>query len=37
MPNPENREYLESKRDKMGHTIELHESHQRVRFDPESA
>ena len=24
-PNPENREYLESKRDKMGHTIELHE------------
>ena len=36
-PNPENREYLESKRDKMGHTIELHESHQRVRFDPESA
>jgi 3,4-dihydroxy 2-butanone 4-phosphate synthase / GTP cyclohydrolase II len=36
-PNPENREYLESKRDKMGHTIDLHESHQRVRFDPESA
>ena len=25
-PNPENRDYLESKRDKMGHTIELHES-----------
>src|SRR4051794_36495634 len=36
-PNPENREYLESKRDKMGHTIDLHESHQHVRFDPESA
>ena len=36
-PNPENREYLESKRDKMGHTIELPDHHQRVRFDPESS
>ena len=34
-PNPENREYLDSKRDKMGHTIGLREHHQRVRFDPE--
>ena len=36
-PNPENREYLDSKRDKMGHTIGLREHHQRVRFDPESS
>jgi 3,4-dihydroxy 2-butanone 4-phosphate synthase/GTP cyclohydrolase II len=36
-PNPENREYLESKRDKMGHTIELPDNHQRLRFDPESS
>ncbi len=36
-PNPENRRYLESKRDKMGHTIGQPEHHQRVRFDPESS
>ena len=35
-PNPENAGYLESKRDKMGHTIGRSQ-HQRVRFDPESA
>jgi len=35
-PNPENAGYLDSKRDKMGHTIGL-SSHQRVRFDPESS
>jgi 3,4-dihydroxy 2-butanone 4-phosphate synthase / GTP cyclohydrolase II len=36
-PNPENRRYLDSKRDKMGHTIGHPEHHQRVRFDPESS
>jgi 3,4-dihydroxy 2-butanone 4-phosphate synthase/GTP cyclohydrolase II len=36
-PNPENAGYLESKRDKMGHTIGQRSQHQRVRFDPESA
>ena len=36
-PNPENRRYLESKRDKMGHTIGSRAHHQRVRFDPDSA
>ncbi len=36
-PNPENQGYLDSKRDKMGHTIGLREHHQRVRFDPESS
>jgi 3,4-dihydroxy 2-butanone 4-phosphate synthase/GTP cyclohydrolase II len=35
-PNPENAGYLESKREKMGHTIGR-DQHQRVRFDPESA
>jgi len=35
-PNPENAGYLDSKRDKMGHTIGLSQ-HQRVRFDPESS
>ena len=35
-PNPENLEYLESKRDKMGHTIGRTQ-HQGVRFDPETA
>ena len=35
-PNPENAGYLESKRDKLGHTIGR-DQHQRVRFDPESA
>ena len=32
-PNPENREYLDSKRDKMGHTIGDPEHRQPVRFD----
>ena len=36
-PNPENQEYLDSKRDKMGHMIGLREHHQRVRFDPEGS
>src|SRR4029077_10596988 len=36
-PNPENRGYLDSKREKMGHTIGFQEHHQRVRFDPESS
>jgi 3,4-dihydroxy 2-butanone 4-phosphate synthase/GTP cyclohydrolase II len=36
-PNPENRRYLESKRDKLGHTIGQAEHHQRVRFDAESS
>ena len=36
-PNPENRGYLDSKRDKLGHTIGQREHHQRVRFDPESS
>jgi 3,4-dihydroxy 2-butanone 4-phosphate synthase/GTP cyclohydrolase II len=35
-PNPENLEYLESKRAKMGHTIGRTQ-HQGVRFDPETA
>jgi hypothetical protein len=35
-PNPENAVYLDSKRDKMGHTIGRSQ-HQRVRFDPESS
>jgi len=32
-PNPENRDYLDSKRDKMGHTIGGLEQCQQVRFD----
>ncbi|MEI7760464.1 MAG: bifunctional 3,4-dihydroxy-2-butanone-4-phosphate synthase/GTP cyclohydrolase II [Thermoleophilia bacterium] len=36
-PNPENREYLDAKRDKLGHTIGDIEHHQRVRFDPETS
>jgi 3,4-dihydroxy 2-butanone 4-phosphate synthase/GTP cyclohydrolase II len=36
-PNEENRRYLDSKRDKLGHTIGQPEHHQRVRFDPESS
>ena len=36
-PNPENQRYLDSKRDKMGHTIGLPEHHQHLRFDPESS
>jgi 3,4-dihydroxy 2-butanone 4-phosphate synthase / GTP cyclohydrolase II len=35
-PNPENAGYLDSKRDKMGHTIGRSQ-HQRLRFDPESS
>ena len=31
-PNDENRRYLETKRDKLGHRLRLH--HQDVRFDP---
>ena len=34
-PNPENERYLESKRDKLGHTIGQPEHHQRVRFGPD--
>ena len=34
-PNPENLEYLESKRDKMGHLLGPRAQHQSVRFDPE--
>jgi len=30
-PNAENRRYLETKRDKLGHTLRIH--HQRERFD----
>ena len=37
VPNPENRQYLDVKRDKMGHTIGQPEHHQRVRFDPKSS
>jgi 3,4-dihydroxy 2-butanone 4-phosphate synthase/GTP cyclohydrolase II len=33
--NSENRRYLETKRDKMGHAIGGRVHHQRVRFDPE--
>ena len=33
--NDENRRYLETKRDKLGHTIGERLHHQRVRFDPE--
>ena len=36
-PNPENLEYLESKRDKMGHLLGTRAQHQSVRFDPEQA
>ena len=36
-PNPENQRYLDSKRDKLGHTIGQKEHHQRVRFDSESS
>ena len=36
-PNPENREYLDSKRDKMGHTIGGLEQCQSVRFDTETS
>jgi 3,4-dihydroxy 2-butanone 4-phosphate synthase/GTP cyclohydrolase II len=36
-PNAENRGYLESKRDKMGHTIGDLNQHQHVRFDPDGA
>ena len=36
-PNPENLEYLESKRDKMGHLLGQRAQHQSVRFDPEQA
>jgi 3,4-dihydroxy 2-butanone 4-phosphate synthase / GTP cyclohydrolase II len=36
-PNPENAEYLESKRDKMGHLLGPRAQHQSVRFDPEQA
>ncbi len=32
-PNSENRRYLEAKREKLGHRLQLH--HQNVRFDPE--
>ena len=35
-PNEENRRYLDSKRDKLGHTIGQPETHQHLRFDPES-
>jgi 3,4-dihydroxy 2-butanone 4-phosphate synthase/GTP cyclohydrolase II len=30
-PNPENERYLETKREKLGHTLQLH--HQNVRFE----
>jgi len=36
-PNPENVEYLDSKRDKMGHLLGQRSQHQSVRFDPEQA
>jgi hypothetical protein len=32
-PNLENRRYLDAKREKLGHRLQLH--HQNVRFDPE--
>jgi 3,4-dihydroxy 2-butanone 4-phosphate synthase/GTP cyclohydrolase II len=35
-PNPENQRYLDSKRDKLGHTIGQPEHHQHLRFDPDS-
>jgi len=34
-PNTENRRYLDTKREKLGHTIGEKLHHQRVRFDPE--
>jgi 3,4-dihydroxy 2-butanone 4-phosphate synthase/GTP cyclohydrolase II len=34
-PNTENRRYLDTKREKLGHTIGGKLHHQRVRFDPE--
>ncbi|MSO94824.1 MAG: bifunctional 3,4-dihydroxy-2-butanone-4-phosphate synthase/GTP cyclohydrolase II [Thermoleophilia bacterium] len=37
LPNSENREYLDAKRNKLGHTIGDIEHHQRVRFDPETS
>jgi 3,4-dihydroxy 2-butanone 4-phosphate synthase/GTP cyclohydrolase II len=36
-PNAENRDYLDSKRDKLGHLIGERNQHQHVRFDPESS
>ncbi|MGZ8687801.1 MAG: bifunctional 3,4-dihydroxy-2-butanone-4-phosphate synthase/GTP cyclohydrolase II [Gaiellaceae bacterium] len=36
VPNTENRQYLETKREKLGHMIGEKMHHQRVRFEPES-
>jgi 3,4-dihydroxy 2-butanone 4-phosphate synthase/GTP cyclohydrolase II len=35
-PNDENRRYLETKRDRLGHAIGAKVHHQRVRFEPEA-